>query len=59
MRDQSIDTFKTKVNYMLIERIDKEIIITTGSMHEMKKSLKILKGLSEAINRRRTDNTVG
>jgi hypothetical protein len=44
---------------MLIERIDKEIIITTGNMHEMKKSLKILKGLSEAINRRRTDNTVG
>jgi hypothetical protein len=35
VRDQSIDTFKTKVNYMLIERIDKEIIITTGSMHEM------------------------
>ena len=30
---------------MLIERIDKEIIITTDNMHEMKKSLKITKGL--------------
>jgi len=43
---------------MLIERIDKEIIITAGNLHEMKKSLKIPKGLSEAINQR-TDNTVG
>jgi hypothetical protein len=57
-RSQNIHLYRNVRYCAPVEQLDLRYRLTDGPVTQFKKNLKIPKGLSESVNRRRTDNTM-